>query len=109
MNIEKKINEKDIIFSNKNDYKISKSLIFNILLSKIKLFLLKNKIVSENKLIHKIFKKTYEKLIHINKNNKRIVLTNQQFNKLAKFYKKDLDKLSALLKIDLKYWLIKNK
>ena len=97
----------DISFSsNTNDYNLPRNFFINIVLSKIRNILLQTKFSSNKEgTLYKNFKKIYKFILRKNKRAEKNSLNKFQKEKLINFYRKDILKLSNLIKKDLEHWL----
>jgi hypothetical protein len=98
-----------MIFSNKNDYIMPRNMAINLVISKIKLYFFNFKVISKNKnsRFYKLLKRLYRNINNLNKKASVSTLEKSQIDMLYNFYKDDIEKLSELIKVDLKHWVSK--
>ena len=104
--LEKNDLEKDIIISNVNTYSNSRFKKFRWILSNLKNYFIKREILAnhKNSFFYKILVNFYYFLIS-QRSSTKVNLKKYQIKKLSNFYREDIIKLSALIKIDLNHWI----
>lgn len=96
-----------LTISNKNEYRLPKSMLLNICLSRMNIFLKKFNFLSKDKnsFSYRLLKKFYLFLIKQNKKTSISSLKNEEIEMLSNFYRDDIKALSILLKVDLTHWI----